>query len=400
MIAGWGTGKTMFAIFRALILSQEIPNNLGLIVRKEFTDLKDSTIKDFERYTGLLVGTNKEIRFPNGSVIMFRHGAEIDVLKNINLGFFMIEQAEEFETNEQFEMLRGRLRRDIPHQTGFVIGNTNGHNWIWKLWKNNPPSKDYHLIEANTFDNLDNLSPAYIEDMRRMEKESPNQYNRFVLNSWEEAMGDDFLFTYDMLASSMKLEFGEEGRHAVIGTDVARFGADETVFTVIEKKGISLWEQAHIEAHRNKDLMWTVGRYVDMRQEFNIGFGAIDDDGIGGGVTDRLKQLGVRVKAFRGGEKAENNEQYANRRTEGYMRLKEMIEKGYLKILNDDMLTDQLLTIRYKYNHKNQKIILSKDEMRKKGIKSPDRADALMMCASVMKMGVKKVFVPETAKVY
>ena len=45
-IAGWGTGKTLFGILRGLRLST-IPNNLGLIVRKEFTDLRDSTIKDF-----------------------------------------------------------------------------------------------------------------------------------------------------------------------------------------------------------------------------------------------------------------------------------------------------------------------------------------------------------------
>ena len=136
MISGWGTGKTLFAILRGMDLSQEIPENLGLFVRKEYTDLRDSTIKDFEKYTGLRLDANKEVRFPNGSMIMFRHGAELDVLKNINLGWFCIEQAEEFESEEQFEFLRGRLRRaNVKFHTGFIIANANGQNWIWLEFK-------------------------------------------------------------------------------------------------------------------------------------------------------------------------------------------------------------------------------------------------------------------------
>ena len=195
-ISGWATGKTLFGILRGLVLSKEIPNNLGLIVRNEFTDLKDSTINDFERYTGKKVGVDKNVTFKNGSKIMFRHGKELDVLKNINLGWFFIEQAEEFVSNEQFQFLRGRLRRDVPVQTGFVIGNTAGHNWIWKLWKNNPPPEEYELIEATTFDNLENLKPEFIKDLKRMELESPHHYARYVMNSWEDYEEFDNLIPY------------------------------------------------------------------------------------------------------------------------------------------------------------------------------------------------------------
>lgn len=188
-VAAWGTGKTLWGIARALACATKVPNNLILIVRREFTDLRDSTIKDFERYTNLKLDGNKEVHFDNGSIIMFRHGAELDTLKNINLGAFFIEQAEEFNDDSQFQFLRGRLRRDnVPFHSGWVIANTNGHNWIWKLWKQQK-NPEYELFEATTFDNEQNLPKDFISDLHRLEKEAPAIYRRYVLNSWEETEG-------------------------------------------------------------------------------------------------------------------------------------------------------------------------------------------------------------------
>ena len=112
--AGWGTGKTTCAIIKGLILADAYKNNLGLVVRKKYTDLRDSTLKDFERYTGLKVPqSTKEIMIGQGSKVMFRHADELSMLQNVNLGWAYIEQAEEFEAEDQFMMLRGRLRRDL-----------------------------------------------------------------------------------------------------------------------------------------------------------------------------------------------------------------------------------------------------------------------------------------------
>ena len=120
MVSAWGTGKTLVLIQRAVKLSQCYKQNLGLIVRKVFQELRDSTIKDFETYTGLKVPMgSRDVVMPGGSRIMFRHLEELtggptrQLIQNVNLGFFAIEQAEEFEGGEQFEMLRGRLRRRL-----------------------------------------------------------------------------------------------------------------------------------------------------------------------------------------------------------------------------------------------------------------------------------------------
>ena len=70
---------------------------------------------------------------------------------------------------------------------------------------------------------------------------------------------------------------------------------------------------------------------------------------------------------------------YVNARSEGWFKLKEMFDKDNLRILPDSVLSEQLMSIKYKFRSNEQKMIVSKDDMRKDGLKSPDRADALMM---------------------
>src|SRR4051812_43169481 len=112
MVSAWATGKTLCGILKVMRASEEYPNNLWIAFRKEFTDLRDSTIKDFEKYTGLQVNSQRDVKLPNGSLIMFRHMEEINNIQNVNLGGYLLEQGEEEDTDDKFMMLRGRLRRE------------------------------------------------------------------------------------------------------------------------------------------------------------------------------------------------------------------------------------------------------------------------------------------------
>lgn len=211
-IAGVGTGKTMDALFKGDLLSRFYKNNLGLVVRNKFTDLRDSTMKDFTRYTNKHIpqGT-KEAHYPNGSVTLFRHAKELSGLKNVNVGWFYIEQGEEFPTDTQFTLLRTRLRRELevdedywsklvsagpvhpflqnmhdsPLRQGMTICNANGHNWAWKKFIKSP-LPGYSCVQATTFDNEANLPPDFVEDQRRMEFDNPNKFKQFVMNSHDE----------------------------------------------------------------------------------------------------------------------------------------------------------------------------------------------------------------------
>ena len=191
-IAGVGTGKSTALIAKALFHSKESPNNLGVIVRKQYSDLRNSTIKDFQDYTNLKVNeSNHEVRFPNGSTLLFIHGDILDSLKNINCGFFGIEQAEEFTDDTAWQFLKMRLRRDVKFRTGFIIGNTAGHNWIYDIYKRSGPPPNHELIEANTYDfaGIYKDRPDYIKNLETLPKQL---FERFVMNSWEIAEGRIF----------------------------------------------------------------------------------------------------------------------------------------------------------------------------------------------------------------
>jgi len=370
----------MMLLVKCFEFCEKYPGALAMLVRNEFVDLKDSTMKDFERYFGVKIGSDKDFRLANGSTIMFRHGAELNVLKNINLSFFGIEQAEEFQTEETFVFLRDRLRNQAsPIRQGCIIANANGHNWIWKLWVNNPPTEDYDCITATTFDNEDNLPADFIADLRRMEVEAPSHYKQYVLNDFNEAGSDDYLFVAKDVYHAAESKFDATGtRKRILAIDVARFGDDETVFTIVESADIFRWNQIFQYSWRGKPTTETAGKALELGRDFAVDMMVVDDTGVGGGVTDMLNEARRNVRAFNGANKA-RNPIYANARSEMFFEMRQMFDKDNLRILPDTVLAEQFMSIKYKYKSNGEKMIVSKDEMRKEGIKSPDRCDALAM---------------------
>jgi hypothetical protein len=373
MIAGVGTGKTLFLLAKILHYCENYPNSLALIVRKEYTDLRDSTLKDFERYTGRGVDGNKEFHLDNKSTIMFRHGDEINVLKNINLSIFGIEQAEEFESDETFTFLRDRLRRDnAPYRQGCIIGNTNGDNWIKRLWKDKQLSHA-ELFEASTFDNADNLPADFIENLKRLETEAPAHYKQYILNDWT-ITGDQFILIRPETIGLLKgVIFYRHKTKRVIACDPSQ-GGDECVIYVIENTKIIDEKILH-----ENDTMKIAGELAVLGQKYDIKDYAIDTIGIGKGIVDRLMELGKNVNAINSAEKADQPERFYNRRTEMWWYAMDQILKREVDYMIDPELRRQLSSVRYKVVNSNGQIKLEpKDETKKRLERSPDRADAFI----------------------
>ena len=192
--------------------------------------------------------------------------------------------------------------------------------------------------------------------------------------------GDNLLLNFNTVDASPKLSFYEEGtQRRILAVDVARFGSNETVFTIIQSQNIKQWNQIYQHAWKGKSLTEVAGKILELKREFLPEITAVDDDGLGGGVVDILGEQKSLVEKFKGNG-VSDNEYYYNQRTVGYYRLKDFFDKGDIKIINDHLLQEQLLSIMYKYRSNGQKIIVSKDDMmRLFSLPSPDRADALMM---------------------
>lgn len=103
----------------------------------------------------------------------------------------------------------------------------------------------------------------------------------------------------------------------------------------------------------------------------------IDNFGAGANVAVELAIAGKRVNGVNVGDKAEDDTRYINRRAEVYWRLREWVKHGGALVKHDEW--EQLLLIRYQANLKGKLKIMSKEDMRKLGIPSPDAADALSL---------------------
>jgi hypothetical protein len=169
-------------------------------------------------------------------------------------------------------------------------------------------------------------------------------------------------------------------RTGVVGLDVARFGRDRTVAYVNRGGHARLLFEG-----RGWDLMATTGRLIaELREKLNAPpeniAAVVDDTGVGGGVTDRAREQGVAVSAFVGAERAEHPERHANRRASTYWAMRSAFADGLVDIDPADVeLAEQLVGLRTLYDSRGRLLIESKDAMRKRGVSSPDRADALCM---------------------
>ena len=108
-----------------------------------------------------------------------------------------------------------------------------------------------------------------------------------------------------------------------LAVDIARFGQDETVFIRVDGRKVSI-----VETYTGKDLMMTAGRIVKAKDTFDRV--AIDDVGLGGGVTDRVKELGVEgVLPLNAGMRSLQPDKYANLGTQMMWELRQLFEENY-----------------------------------------------------------------------
>lgn len=169
---------------------------------------------------------------------------------------------------------------------------------------------------------------------------------------------------------------------AEAGLDCARYGGDENVLRV--RRG---HEPIHLAAWTGLDTMETVGR---VRQELarfpDLSRLKIDAIGLGAGIFDRFREL-YRQKAITWepievnvGAASRHPDQFANLRHELWWGLRERFREGRIAGRLDDLEMGQLSSVRYRYDSAHaMPLIESKDEMRKRGLRSPDRAEALLL---------------------
>lgn len=183
------------------------------------------------------------------------------------------------------------------------------------------------------------------------------------------------------------------------GVDVARYGSDETVIAKNVGGRITL-----PVSFRGQSLMTTVGKIVQLYRQAITEFPRyrgkiyinIDDCGLGGGVTDRLEEVKQEEKLTRmvivpvnaagkvpeetlGDGKQKACDIYDNMTTYLWGTVKDALMMEEVSLENDNELVAQFTCRKYRLTSRGKMLLESKEEMKKRGIDSPDRADAVAL---------------------
>ncbi len=220
----------------------------------------------------------------------------------------------------------------------------------------------------------------------------------------EFPLAEDDVFIPIQLAEQGKNIELDENRYInriSFGVDVARYGNDETV---IARNIAGVIKLVHI--FKGQSLMTTAGKIVYLYKktinEYPTYKGKIyvniDDVGLGGGVTDRLSELISEENLYRmsivpvnasarvpdimiedANSKIKACDKYDNLTTYMWGIVRDLLTNKEIAIENDDDLIAQLSCRKYTLTSRGKMLLESKDDMKKRGLCSPDRADAVAL---------------------
>ena len=159
-----------------------------------------------------------------------------------------------------------------------------------------------------------------------------------------------------------------------MGVDVARFGNDKSVICLRRGDRVE-----RLISFQGKDTMRLADEVREIAETLRIPAVFVDETGVGGGVVDRLKQLRVPVIGVEAGGSAPRPAQFADMRAEVFWEVARRLREGQISLPPDDELAGQLLAQRYDISSAGRIHLESKAKLRRQGVKSPDKADALAL---------------------
>jgi hypothetical protein len=223
------------------------------------------------------------------------------------------------------------------------------------------------------------VSDAYVEEMKARYGEESNAYRIRVLGEFPRS-DDDTIIPMELLELAKHRDV-ETSQHAKLiwGLDVARFGGDRSALS--KRQGNALIEPT--KTWKNLDLMQLTGAVVaewealaPSQRPHEI---MVDSIGLGAGVVDRLRELGLPTRGINVSESPAMGTTYRNLRAELWYKAKAWFEARDCRIPNDEELVAELATVRYFFTSSGKMQVEGKDDIRKRGLKSPDKADSFVL---------------------
>jgi hypothetical protein len=159
-----------------------------------------------------------------------------------------------------------------------------------------------------------------------------------------------------------------------MAVDVARFGDDESVIGT--RRGDSLTKLEVFNGVDVHALALSVKASADREKPEFI---KVDVVGIGAGVADILRAWGYKAIDYIAHAKPWSADKHTNRRSESWFLLREKFRTNEINLPDDDILLGQLTAPKYAFDSAGRYKLEAKEDMKKRGLSSPDRADVVAM---------------------
>lgn len=327
---------------------------------------------------------------------------EDDSFQGIHDGYVLAIGDEAVGLTEAMIDALGNITSNEDSRRLLICNPTNPGSYIGRLFKEQKENWTFQTISAldspNFTDERHRMSkealselvgPSYVEDKKKEYGENSARFKSRVLGEFAYDLGDTLIKPEDIaVGADTEITLGGE-EPVILGVDVARFGKDASVIYSNIGGQLRFVDIKPDEARVTETAAWVHRTAIDLHAtEVRV-----DALGIGGGVVDALIDYHDAASKYtlismNANGVTPDPKQWHNARAYWWDEFRRNIRDGKIDMdptePNYERVTDELMSVEYKFAPRGGLLIESKEEMRKRGMKSPDFADAAIYASADM----------------
>lgn len=313
--------------------------------------------------------TEMLVEFPNGSTIRCLGADSADGIRGLGLDYACLDEFADFDPT----VLPMVIMPTLAGRDGglLIIGTPKNTDALSSMYTAKLNDRMWACFKFSAED-TGVISKEELAIMRS--SMTDNQYQlEMCCNFNAGAPGQ--LFSGDMVDAAMALDYPAESYKdsaRIMACDIARQGDDRSV--ICRRQGIQTWD---LDSWQSDDLMVTARKIKAAYDAYKPDALFIDGGGIGAGVVDALRDMDVQVLEVQFGSKA-SDPRFLNLRAEMYLSAYHYLRRGG-RLPFDNELKQELTSPLHFTNDRGQTQLESKQDIKKRGMRSPDKADAFAM---------------------
>lgn len=345
-----------------VLCAREIQNSIRDSVHKLLTDIINSHDLDYFE-----IKKDAIVNAINGSEFIFRglyrNQHEIKSIEAID--YCWIEEAQAISA-DSLKLLIPTIRKE-ESEIWFSYNRFLEHDPVHDRFAVEPDKKTY--VRQVSFRDNPFFNATMLEELERDKARDIDEY----MHIWEGEplyQSEDSLLERSDIKAAMERIIEPIGSEEV-GVDVARYGKDRTV--LFKRKGMKVLDYKIYSKLGVTEVVDKVKLFCDHGAYIKV-----DSTGVGGGVSDLLRRDKYAAVDINFGASPKDKDKYDNTISEMWFEFKNMI--GEISLPNDSELFEELVNRKWRIDKKGRRCVESKDDYKKRGNRSPDKADALLLC--------------------